>query len=81
MADMLKVHNNLGKKTPYAANRLTETVSVMFKQSIVLGYLPTGDQSPTFGMRYHKERSRRDKLNASAMPRLREALDAYPKIH
>jgi len=57
---------------------LRQTVSTVFKQAIIMGYLPDNFASPVFGVRQHKVHPRGEKLSAEDLPKLIAALKNYP---
>jgi integrase len=75
--DFVDVFSRIGKTRKIAANRLKETVSTMFRQAIVLGYLPDTHPNPTFGIRAYPERSRKNKIDASDLSNLIRAIKAH----
>lgn len=56
------------KKKPTAANRLKETLTTVFKQAIVMGYLKPGHPIPTFEIKRYKTKPRREKVSLAEMP-------------
>lgn len=66
------------KATPYAANRLFEQVSLMFKLAIKWGYLPPSYINPAFEIGYFEEISRDRFIRKQEMVQLAEVLRVYP---
>ena len=57
-AEVARLHNNIGRKKPYQANRVLANVSTMFSKAVEWGYLPEGSPNPARGVQRFAERSR-----------------------
>jgi len=81
--DVSSIHAEIGKTRPYAANRLLEVVGVMFKQAILLGYLPERQLGITEGIRRYKEHSKEHNITAQEKQRIMQVLDTFKadRIH
>ena len=76
--DFREVFTKIGKTRKYAANRLKETVSTVFKQAVVMSFLQDDFVNPTYGIREYKEHSRKTKLSIVDLPKLMKAIKAHP---
>lgn len=72
--DVAAFHANMGKETPYEANRLLRLLSKMFTLAIEWGLLDETDQNPAKSIRLFKEQKRDRWLKPDELPRLAEAL-------
>lgn len=73
-ADVAELHAKIGKTRPYAANRLKELISTMWRQAIILGYLPENHPSVVLGVREYKERERDDFIPKEKLPHVFAAI-------
>jgi len=74
-ADVADIHSIVGKTTPTAANRLLETISVLFKQAILWGHIPEKHLAITAGIRRFRERPRERFLTDEERTKIFEQLD------
>lgn len=73
--EVLKVHQDIGKTRPIAANRLLEVITVMWKQAKIMGFLPESHPDVTLGVKRFKQTSRDRFLSDDEWQRLLRALD------
>lgn len=76
--DVLRLHETIGKTRPIAANRLLETIHVMWNQAIVMGYLPEDHPNPARFIRRFKQGSRDRFITKSEMAILIPKIMEYP---
>lgn len=79
-ADVSDLHRRIGKKAPYAANRLKELISTMFRNAIIWGYLPDNHPSVVLGVREFREKPRKEFIEPEQMPAVKAALASIPNI-
>lgn len=72
-----QVHQKL-KSTPYAANRMLEQISWMFKIAVKWGYLPLGFANPAAEIEYYREEPRERFIKKQEMVMLARVLSLYP---
>lgn len=74
--DIRRLHERIGKKHPYAANRLTQQLRVMFKQAVYMGFLPDNFTNPAVGIRMFRETARDRRLTLEETERVIHALNS-----
>lgn len=79
-SDVARLHSDIGKKTPIAANRLLEVLNTMFRLAISWGYLPPDTVNPTKGIDPYPSVKKTRWLNDDELMRLNTVLDRTP-IH
>lgn len=77
--DVAELHSKIGRTRVYAANRLIETLTTLFKQAIVLGFLPDSHPMPTYGIKHFREQPRKERIDLHDFPALAAAIHSYPK--
>lgn len=73
--EVAAIHKSIGKDRPVAANRLLETISVMWKQAAILGHIPDEKANIILGIRRYKEKPRDRFLSKEEWVKLLEALE------
>lgn len=73
-SDLTQMHSTIGEKSPVTANRVLETVSVVFRYAQDIGAVAEG-HNPTQGIRSFKENRRERYLSEDEFVRLGEALE------
>jgi integrase len=74
-AEIAKLHHEVGKKTPYKANRLLSLISKMYELAITWGHLPEAHPNPAKRIERFKEEKRERYVTKDEMPRLLAAID------
>ena len=72
-ADVARVHNKVGRKTPYEANRMLTQLHHMLTKAEIWGYVPEGTPNPAKGVERFKEKSRTRWLEPAELRRFWEA--------
>jgi len=80
-SDILAMHNKIGLKTPYEANRLLRQLSKMFEIAKEWGYLDHRDENPAKGIKLFKEKKRDRWLTHHELPGLIEAVDQEQNLY
>ena len=80
-AHIADIHNKLGKRAPYEANRVKALVGVMFERAIEWGVLPENSPNPARRIKNHEEQKRDRFVSETELPRLVKAIDAEPNPH
>lgn len=57
--DVSELHARISKTSKYAANRLLETLTTLFRQAIITGYVPDSHPIPTWDIKRNKEKPRK----------------------
>lgn len=76
--DMSRLHSDIGKAAPYAANRILEIVRKVFNLAHQWARVPKGFVNPAVGIQRFAERKRRRYVRTEEMPRLARALESEP---
>jgi integrase len=74
--DIAKIHSEIGRDHPYAANRFLEIASKMFVLGRTWGRLPKDAENPAVGIEQFPEQKRRRYITTAEMPKLAAAIDA-----
>ena len=75
-ADIALLHADIGKETPYQANRLVAVVKKMYNVGKIWGLVPPTLANPASGIERFAEQKRRRYVTPTEMPKLVTALDA-----
>jgi integrase len=73
--DVQRLHTKIGKKAPYAANRVLALLQTMFSRAVDWGY---DKPNPAKGIKKFQEKSRERFLEADELPRFFKALSEEP---
>jgi integrase len=76
--DLARLHNRLGLKTPYEANRLLALLSKMFDLARVWGFVPDSHPNPARDIDRFKEHKRDRWVTPAELPRLAQAINEEP---
>jgi len=76
--DVARLHDRIGVKAPYEANRVLALLAVMFSKAEEWGLIEEGTPNPAAKIQTFKERSRDRWITPAEMPLLVEAIDAEP---
>lgn len=74
--DVVSLHNRIGKKHPYEANRVIELISKMFDLARRWDYVPKGFVNPARDIDMFTEKARDRWVTPEELPKLAEAIDA-----
>jgi len=77
-SDIAALSATIGRQHPTTANRIREQIRVMYRQAIIMGYLPDGHPNPAWGIRGFQEQARDRYVTENEMPRLLQAIDSFP---
>jgi integrase len=77
-ADVAALHQKIGKKTPYEANRVLSLISCMFSQALLWGDFPEDRPNPARGIKRFREDKRDRWITPEELPRLSGALSIEP---
>ena len=77
-ADLSALHRRIGARTPYAANRMLATASMLFAWGEREGYVAAGHPNPAHGIRKFRETKRDRWVTPTEMPKLAAAILAEP---
>ena len=72
--DVAALHEKIGRKTPYEANRTLEQIRKMFNLAEQWGYVPGGFRNPAVGHDRFKEKKRDRWIRPEEMPQLASEL-------
>jgi integrase len=73
--DVAALHDAIGRRTPYTANRLLSVLSKMFNMAARWGFLPRDAPNPAQGLDRFKEVKRDRWVTHEEMPRLAQAIN------
>ena len=73
--DIARYHSELGKNTPYEANRVVRLLSNVFNKAISWGMVPKDFDNPAKGIDLFDEEKRDRFVTADELPRLIESID------
>lgn len=76
--DVARLHADIGKDTPYEANRVLALVGVMYSQAEEWGLVPEQKPNPASKIRPFRERSRDRYVKPVELPRLVKAIEQEP---
>ncbi len=79
--EIVKLHREIGRQTPYEANRLQETLRKMFSLAQVWRFIDEGAPNPAQGIIRFKERKRKRWLKPEELPALVKAIDAEANVY
>jgi integrase len=79
--DVVVLHNRVGEKTPYEANRLLRQLSKMFELAKDWNYLDYTDNNPAKGIKLFKEQKRDRWLTHNELPQLIESVDKEQNLY
>lgn len=80
-ADIARLHNAIGERKPYEANRVLALLSVLFAKAEEWGFLPEGSPNPARNVQRFPERSRDTFVTAEQMPALADAIEAEDNLY
>jgi integrase len=80
-SDVAALHHDIGKKTPYQANRVVEVIQKMFQLAKVWGFLNEAAINPGQGIDPFKEKKRDRWVSPEELPKLAEAIDQESNIY
>lgn len=80
-ADVIALHNKIGKTRPYEANRVLTLLSKMFSLGQQWGYAPDNLRNPAVGIRHYKEQKRDRWVTPEELPRLAQAINEEENIY
>jgi integrase len=79
--DVAKLHDRIGRKTPYEANRTIQLISKIWNLAENWGYLTEGSSNPTKGIELFKEIQRERWMKPTEINRMINALVEEPSIY
>ena len=79
--DIAILHQKIGKKTPYEANRNLKLLSVIFNCAKEWGYLEETGKNPATGIKPFKEEERDRYVTPDELPKLAQAIDEEESIY
>ncbi len=79
--DIAKIHDRIGRKTPYEANRLQEVLRKMFNLARIWHFIDEAAPNPAQGIERFKEQKRKRWLKPEELPALARAIDAEPNLY
>lgn len=80
-ADIAAVHEEIGKKYPYAANRLLELLSKMHGLAKIWGFVDENALNPVTGIPRFREEKRDRYITPEELPRVTQALDHEENVY
>ncbi len=78
--EIAELHDRIGRRTPYEANRLLEVLRKMFGLARVWHFTDESASNPTEGITRFKERKRKRWVTPQELPALAKAIDGEPNI-
>lgn len=75
------LHQQLGERAPYEANRLLALLRVVFNECRRAGLLPPGHENPASDIKPFKEKSRKRAATQNEVQRIAAAIDEEPSIY
>ncbi len=79
--DIAQIHDRIGRKTPYEANRLQEVLRKMFNLAKIWHFIDEAAPNPAQGIVKFKEQKRKRWLKPEELPALARAIDAEPSLY
>ncbi len=79
-ADVARLHHEVGRTYPYAANRLLELISKMCELARIWGLVDENAVNPGRGITRFREEKRDRFITPQELPRLAEAIDNEPSL-
>ena len=79
-ADVAALHERIGRRTPYEANRTLEVIRKMYNVAPVWGLVPESHPNPATGIQRFREKSRDRWVTPEELPSLAQAIDAEENI-
>jgi integrase len=79
--DILSIHNTMGARAPYEANRTIRLLSKMFEIAKEWNYLDHSANNPAKGIKLFKEEKRDRWLTHNELPQLIEAVDKEQNLY
>ncbi len=79
--DLARLHLEVGRSHPYAANRFVKLMSVIYHKGIQWGVLPKSLENPAHNIEYFKEEKRDRYVKPEEMPTLMESIDLESSIY
>ncbi len=79
--DILSIHNIMGARAPYEANRTIRLLSKMFEIAKEWNYLDHSNSNPAKGIKLFKEEKRDRWLTHNELPQLIEAVDQEQNLY
>ena len=80
-ADVARLHQRIGAKRKYEANRTLALLSKMFNLARVWGFLPEGAANPAVGIEYYREEKRDRWVKAGEMPDLFDSIKQEENVY
>ncbi len=79
--DIAELHDKIGRKTPYEANRFQEVLRMMFSLARIWHFIDENAPNPAQGITRFKEHKRKRWLKPEEVPGLVKAIDAEPNLY
>jgi integrase len=79
--DILNIHNKMGLRAPYEANRTLRLLSKMFEIAKEWGHFAYNEANPAKGIKLFKEEKRDRWLTHNELPQLIEAVDKEQNLY
>jgi integrase len=79
--DVARLHDRIGRRAPYEANRVLALLSVMFTKAQEFGLLEEGAANPAARVPKRREKSRDRWITREELPALVAAIDAEPSVY
>jgi integrase len=80
-AHIAELHSKIGRRAPYAANRLLEVLKKMFNLAVIWGYIPEASINPATKIQRFKEKKRDRWVTHEEMPKLLKSIDEEGNIY
>ncbi len=79
--EIAELHDRIGRRTPYEANRLLEVLRKMFNLAQVWQFVDDSASNPAEGITRFKERKRKRWVTPLELPAMAKAIDGEPNIY
>lgn len=79
--DISRYHSELGKTTPYEANRIVRLLSNVFNKAISWGMVPKGFDNPAKGIDFFDEEKRDRFVTTDELPKLVESIELESNVY
>jgi integrase len=79
--DIAELHDKIGRRKPYEANRLQEVLRMMFSLARIWHFIAENAPNPAQGIVKFKEQKRKRWLKPEELPALVKAIDAEPNLY